>query len=501
MKRRIISEKELAYYDFKEAKDTVFKSEVRIESKQVELISFSNCILDKLTIIGGTIIPIILNNCECKEMYISGSVGVININKLKKSNKIEFETIRTDNLKIRDSEISRLAFSYNGNGGYIKEGEISDCIISKELIANVEMFSLSIQGINNIESLDIGNKVKHSSIFVGGDVLSTIRGVSLDIGEDCSVFMSMQDIDNFVCNIKFESSKLEVHDSFINTIHLKPHNTSKYGLVQVDNCFIASGFFIYEGVFKRIYLSHLNLSNTHIEFRNHIESEDFSWDNITWPTELYHYGNVNGYHDGRKTIRSLKQKAKNIEDKFSILLFNSLELKHKFESIRPFNWSAKLRGADDDFFDSPSFKTKTLKFLVWLINPLFDFILVFFKKHKGFPIQDRLSLYLSKYSNDFGLDWFRASLLTLIGGGFIFYFYGLGLSPGPFVFGWNDWNEYWSLFKEFFPYYIKFLNPTHDFEMIVTNNVNSIASLWDFIGRIYISFGYYQIIKAFRKFF
>jgi hypothetical protein len=63
---------------------------------------------------------------------------------------------------------------------------------------------------------------------------------------------------------------------------------------------------------------------------------------------------------------------------------------------------------------------------------------------------------------------------------------------------------------EYFASFLKFMNPLRYFE---TENLfkltedkklpatlNNLSYLWDFLGRIFVTYGYYQTIQAFRKF-
>ncbi len=478
-----------------------FDGTVSIDTNNVEGINFSNCSFESLNIYGGNAIPIKLNNCICLDILISEKIGPINITSLKECKKIVVKVIEAEKVSIQYSNIDILTFSNDENEGHIKEIEVANCIISDQFNANIEIDSLVIRGKNNIKSFGTGSAVKRCSVFEGGNIRSYFSGVSLNIGAESTVFFSNLDIGNFVCRFNAETSNLEVHDSTINQIHFWPNKETTAGRIKIDNCQIINSFSIYDGALKRIYLSYLNLSNTYIEFLNQLENDDFIWDNIVWPSKLRYYYSIFMYHDGRKTIRNLKQKAISIEDKFSITLFTSLELRHKFETLSNRKLCKRYKFIDENYKPPPRLLVTFLKLVYWFINPFVDLYRVFFSNIKGFPRQDRISLYISKYSNSFGQDWVRSILFTTIGAGILFYFYGVSLIHSPFYFGWNGWFEYWSITKQYFPYYIKFLNPVHNFELIEGYEVSALSSVFGFFGRIYISFGYYQVIRAFRKYF
>jgi hypothetical protein len=49
-------------------------------------------------------------------------------------------------------------------------------------------------------------------------------------------------------------------------------------------------------------------------------------------------------------------------------------------------------------------------------------------------------------------------------------------------------------------YFLEFLNPTHKFDYIQEDGLTTRFYLFDFIGRIFVGYGIYQFIQAFRKY-
>lgn len=115
----------------------------------------------------------------------------------------------------------------------------------------------------------------------------------------------------------------------------------------------------------------------------------------------------------------------------------------------------------------------------------------------------KINLFLNCISNDFGRNWILGFVFSF-GIGFVF-FYFLILSTKEYSFGFPI-NFNWNFTESF----LKFMNPLRHFDTddifknsdrIVRNLILSNWSyLWDFLGRIFVAYGYYQTIQAFRKF-
>lgn len=108
-----------------------------------------------------------------------------------------------------------------------------------------------------------------------------------------------------------------------------------------------------------------------------------------------------------------------------------------------------------------------------------------------------LNLWLNKISNDFGRKWIRALIFSIVVG--VLFFYFLVLSTIDYCFGFPIAFDL-SLINAFF----KFMNPLRFFETeaLFQNRLTlTIFSYFlDFSGRIFIAFGFYQTIQAFRRF-
>ena len=109
------------------------------------------------------------------------------------------------------------------------------------------------------------------------------------------------------------------------------------------------------------------------------------------------------------------------------------------------------------------------------------------------PLSNLGILSLNGLSNWFGLSYVLGIIFTVSIASF---FFNLALSHiGYFEFTWDYTAWQWE-------YFVQFLNPTHRFDYMkaIDPNPKKWFFIWDFIGRIFISYGIYQTIQAFRKY-
>lgn len=110
--------------------------------------------------------------------------------------------------------------------------------------------------------------------------------------------------------------------------------------------------------------------------------------------------------------------------------------------------------------------------------------------------EEKISLWFNGVSNKHGDSWVRGVGFTLIAG---LIFYILFLTP-LFINGDLECDPSWDGLGNVIRYYFEFINVTNwSYNPFGITNYNwSYVAL--FIGRIFIGYGYYQTIQAFRKF-
>jgi hypothetical protein len=113
-----------------------------------------------------------------------------------------------------------------------------------------------------------------------------------------------------------------------------------------------------------------------------------------------------------------------------------------------------------------------------------------------------ITLFLNWISNDFGRNWGRGILFSIAVG--LLFFSFLIPSTQQYNIGFS-WHETIRLI----PSFLKFMNPLRHFETkelfknidgCIVITLSNWSYLWDFLGRIFVAYGYYQTIQAFRKY-
>ncbi|ATA90213.1 hypothetical protein CGC58_11050 [Capnocytophaga stomatis] len=117
-------------------------------------------------------------------------------------------------------------------------------------------------------------------------------------------------------------------------------------------------------------------------------------------------------------------------------------------------------------------------------------------KEKSFWHKDRFMLLLNKISNNYGTSWSRGLLFTITVA-FIFYLCILISLHNSL-----EWDiRSLDAWDNFLKHFLEVINVTRwkDIEPFGVE-LNGLAYLFLFIGRIFIGYGYYQTIQAFRKY-
>lgn len=113
--------------------------------------------------------------------------------------------------------------------------------------------------------------------------------------------------------------------------------------------------------------------------------------------------------------------------------------------------------------------------------------------------KDKFILHLNSYSSKNGLDWFRGFLFTIIISVCFFYLYSI-IEVYDFCTNPIDYN---FISTERVKEYFYFLNPgdfDYHFKKLKENNTNIGATIVFIFAKIFIGYGIYQTIQAFRKF-
>ncbi|MFY0698450.1 MAG: pentapeptide repeat-containing protein [Balneola sp.] len=114
---------------------------------------------------------------------------------------------------------------------------------------------------------------------------------------------------------------------------------------------------------------------------------------------------------------------------------------------------------------------------------------------------DKIILRLNQISSDFGTDWVKAFLFTLVVSIMTFmFFYNFGLANRVFEWGWVSWESYILVIVESIKHFCIFINPAHSINDFNGLELNSLGYLIDLFARIFIGYGIYQLIVSSRVF-
>lgn len=105
-------------------------------------------------------------------------------------------------------------------------------------------------------------------------------------------------------------------------------------------------------------------------------------------------------------------------------------------------------------------------------------------------------LFWNLVSNFFGISYLQGTIFTLLIGFIFFYLSILQTNLFEFSFSFNK-----ITFIEGLKYYVQFLLPTHRFDYLgIETKYDNYYYVFDFLGRIFVGYGFYQTIQSFRKF-
>ena len=122
------------------------------------------------------------------------------------------------------------------------------------------------------------------------------------------------------------------------------------------------------------------------------------------------------------------------------------------------------------------------------------------KENRRKKIPSIISLLTAKWYSNFGTRWTQAFLVTPL---IAFLFFSLMMLCSNYDLEFSA--KGWANFQNLSVYYIQYLNPVHKFNFMdkiggFTFSQNFPFVLLDFLGRIFVSIGIYEVIRSFRKY-
>lgn len=109
-------------------------------------------------------------------------------------------------------------------------------------------------------------------------------------------------------------------------------------------------------------------------------------------------------------------------------------------------------------------------------------------------------LFFNRISNQHGLRWDRSVLFTILIAIVFFILYLLSLTKTPMHWGWADSGSFYAESQITLQYFIRFFIITHDLDFMKDYQPTALSFVIDFFGKVFIGYGIYQTIQAFRKY-
>lgn len=193
-------------------------------------------------------------------------------------------------------------------------------------------------------------------------------------------------------------------------------------------------------------------------------------------------GNLSLFEFNLKDYKSIEKELTKEEYEENISEIGEIPINNKRETFRIIK---RVFEQNSDFIHSLDYKKLELKtYNVILTNKIWR------RENFWMSLLDKFILFSNKISNNYGTNFLFGVLFTLFIGLF-FYFLTFINSCTINTSGFNL-NYFWSN-------YFIYLNPAHSPDFLGEKN-NAFYYFFDYCGRIFIGYGIYQTIQAFRKY-
>lgn len=430
----------------------IFNNSIKVQFQNSEFTG--NCVFNNDLVIRLSKETTISNYNVNGNFVVLGGSNKLLLKNINKDQETKDQTIRVNGefseLMIEDvtGKTFELSSQLDIRGELImKNIEVNEFIIgmvslSTEMaLKNCKIGNLKFQDVTGIiKGLNIFNpSIKEMEFQIRTLAKTSIIGGAINT---LRLFNSNQE--NSIINIeKTTLTNLKFEGIFNNgLITLRELNISKKGLVSFKSSNLGKADFIY-----------CNFAKANLEFENSKITEAF-FSETEFPKKVSVDGNPN-YGQAQLAFGQLATAFQKQGDNIRALEYNSRELQAHYGKIKLFS---------PDCFQ-------------------------------------KINLWLNFISNNFGRNWIRGVIFSF-SVGFLF-FCCLLVSTNLYNWGLPGFE------KELLPAYLKFMNPLRFFELeALFNNthkegiikLNELSYLSDFAGRIFIAYGYYQTIQAFRRF-
>ncbi len=215
--------------------------------------------------------------------------------------------------------------------------------------------------------------------------------------------------------------------------------------------------------------------------------------------ELKNYKSID---NDAKEIGDFDIKEKNKRETFRILKHHNIKQSNsidyiEFARLEHAAYASELwkRIRGNRFISICLFLLKVIGFPLLLLTYLIKWLDKKLNLREFFSIlSDYLIFSLNRYSNNHGTSYWRGIAFTFLVG-WAFFYSSLLTTQG---FDYTSFD--WEVCKSYFKYYFDFMNLTHKISYLEAKSPGAWSYLWDFLGRVFISYGIYQTVQAFRKY-
>ena len=206
--------------------------------------------------------------------------------------------------------------------------------------------------------------------------------------------------------------------------------------------------------------------------------------------------NVETEYDSRESIAKIKNEYFQRNDIVNLLFYKAKEMKYYSEHLdfkykfitNIFHWFTK------NWF----YNTIGICFLPILL------LLSLLPIKSLEKVREYTLLYLNRISNSFGMSWGQGVLFTCVTAWIFFVFINTwGMKSSPlFVWGWDrldSFGDVWKYYLNMF-YLLDFKEKFKDILTGESIKLNPFGETLFFVSKIFVSYGIYQTISAFRKY-
>ena len=459
--RKVVSAMEFSTsYSFqKQVRDLEITGDLYIDDLQSDTINLFNCKLENLSI-TRPLKSLTITACEFNQIEIGNDIDFLSINKIDCENSY---------ISIDHSKIKKLQLLDNPNLSEIDAGSLN---------------TIEIESIHCAKS-----RIK--SIYLFCNSKSVLFGY-----------------DNIIEEIKLDGDLKRVH--FIYRQHYgKRHQPSSYGTIAYSNTGNNNGLFFENTIIKRLQIGYCS-NNTTIEISQlncHLillEKNSFGGDGTFSISDSNEIKKILFTNCTLKQLNIFNSDFRNT----SFVTYQSVISKVNWQFVK---WSKKLTNYSEEDIDL-SYRAETLRVLKVnadrqqdkyngvLFSSLENEALRQTIRQENKSYGDRFILWLNQISNNHGMNPWQGVFFTALVCALFFFPGLLFLNNSYWNWGWAGWSDFWIVAGKTTELYAKALYAAHSFDYLKDFQPKGIVFILDLIGRIFVAYGYYQTIVAFRKF-